>query len=164
MAVTTVNTGINQEKGITYSVITDSSADWASVANDTYFYDLGDGLPYYKNSSGAVLKVFSGITVQETTSAATFTINATNENTGVLTAQAVALTVANPTGTIVQGQKLVYRIKDNGTARAITWGANFRAIGVTLPTTTTANKLLYVGCIYNTTDSKWDVVAVNEEA
>jgi hypothetical protein len=103
-------------------------------------------------------------TVQETTSAATFTINATNENTGVLTAQAVALTVANPTGTIVQGQKLVYRIKDNGTARAITWGANFRAIGVTLPTTTTANKLLYVGCIYNTTDSKWDVIAVNEEA
>lgn len=103
-------------------------------------------------------------TVQETTSTATLTINATNENTGVLTAQAAALTVANPTGTIVQGQKLVYRIKDNGTARAITWGANFRAIGVTLPTTTTANKLLYVGCIYNTTDSKWDVIAVNEEA
>ena len=103
-------------------------------------------------------------TVQETTSTATLTINADQENTGVLTAQAAALTVANPTGTIVQGQKLVYRIKDNGTARAITWGANFRAIGVTLPTTTTASKLLYVGCIYNNTDSKWDVIAVNEEA
>jgi len=103
-------------------------------------------------------------TVQETTSTATLTINANQENTGVLTAQAVALTVANPTGTAVQGQKLVYRIKDNGTGRAITWGANFRAIGVTLPTTTTASKLLYVGCIYNTTDSKWDVIAVNEEA
>ena len=103
-------------------------------------------------------------TVQETTSTATFTINADEQNTGVLTAQAAALTVANPTGTSVQGQKLVYRIKDDGTARAITWGADFRVIGVTLPTTTTANKLIYVGCIYNTTDSKWDVIAVNEEA
>ena len=103
-------------------------------------------------------------TVQETTSAATFTINADEQNTGVLTAQAAALTVANPTGTAVQGQKLVYRIKDNGTNRAITWGADFRAIGVTLPTTTTASKLIYVGCIYNSTDSKWDVIAVNEEA
>jgi hypothetical protein len=103
-------------------------------------------------------------TVQETTSAATFTINADEQNTGVLTAQAAALTVANPTGTIVQGQKLVYRIKDDGTGRAITWGADFRAIGVTLPTTTTASKLLYVGCLYNSTDSKWDVIAVKEEA
>lgn len=103
-------------------------------------------------------------TVQETTSAATFTINADEQNTGVLTAQAAALTVANPTGTAVQGQKLVYRIKDDGTGRAITWGADFRAIGVTLPTTTTASKLIYVGCIYNSTDSKWDVIAVNEEA
>ncbi len=115
-------------------------------------------------NNNRILNTIVNPTVQETTSAATFTINATNENTGVLTAQAAALTVANPTGTIVQGQKLVYRIKDNGTARAITWGANFRAIGVTLPTTTTASKLIYVGCIYNSTDSKWDVIAVNEEA
>lgn len=115
-------------------------------------------------NNNRITKTIVNPTVQETTSTATLTINANQENKGVLTAQAVALTVANPTGAAVQGQKLVYRIKDNGTARAITWGANFRAIGVTLPTTTTASKLLYVGCIYNTTDSKWDVVAVNEEA
>ena len=115
-------------------------------------------------NNNRITKTIVNPTVQETTSTATLTINANQENTGVLTAQAVALTVANPTGTAVQGQKLVYRIKDNGTGRAITWGANFRAIGVTLPTTTTASKLLYVGCIYNTTDSKWDVIAVNEEA
>lgn len=59
MAVTTVTSGINQEKGITYTVITDSSADWASVSNDTYFYDLADGLPHYKDSAGTVLEVFA---------------------------------------------------------------------------------------------------------
>lgn len=60
MAVTTVTSGLNQTKGIPYTVITDSSADWASVANDTYFYDIADRLPHYKDSSGTVLEVFGG--------------------------------------------------------------------------------------------------------
>ena len=29
---------------INYTVVTDSSADWASVANSTYFYDKYDSL------------------------------------------------------------------------------------------------------------------------
>ena len=75
-----------------------------------------------------------------------------------------ATTIAAPTGSPVQSQSLVFRFKDDGTARGITWNAIFRAIGVTLPTTTTASKLLYVGCKYNSTDTKWDVVSVQEEA
>ena len=102
--------------------------------------------------------------VQEVTSSATFTINADEQSDGVLTAMAAATTIAAPTGTPVQSQSLVFRFTDNGTARAITWNAIFRAIGVTLPTTTTANKLLYVGCKYNSTGTKWDVVSVQEEA
>ena len=102
--------------------------------------------------------------VQETTSTATFTINSDQQTDAVLTAMAVATTIASPTGTPVQSQNLVFRFKDDGTARAITWNAIFRAIGITLPTTTTASKLLYVGCKYNSTDTKWDVVSVQEEA
>jgi len=102
--------------------------------------------------------------VQETTSTATFTINVDEQTDGVLTAMASATTIASPTGTPVQSQNLIFRFKDNGTARALTWNAIFRAIGITLPTTTTANKLLYVGCKYNSTDTKWDVVSVQEEA
>jgi len=102
--------------------------------------------------------------VQETTSTATFTINADEQTDGVLTAMAAATTIAAPTGSPVQSQNLIFRFKDNGTARALTWNAIFRAIGVTLPTTTTANKTLYVGCKYNSTDTKWDVIAVKEEA
>jgi hypothetical protein len=63
---------------------------------------------------------------------------------------------------------MLFRIKDNGSARSISWttGASkaFRAIGVTLPTTTVINKTLYVGCVYNSTDSRWDAVAVSQEA
>jgi hypothetical protein len=164
MAVTTVSTGLNQVYGIKYTVITDTSADWASVSNSTYFYDKEDRLPYFKNSSGVVVKVFGEMATQETTSTATLTINSNLQDLGVITAQAAALTIAAPTGTPIQGQKLIFRIKDNGTARAITWNAIFRIIGTTLPTTTVINKTTYVGCIYNSTDTKWDVVVVNTEA
>lgn len=81
-----------------------------------------------------------------------------------LTAQGAALAVAVPTGGPVNGQSLLIRIKDNGTARAITWDAIFRAIGVTLPTTTVVSKTLYVGAKYNSADTKWDVLAVGQEA
>jgi hypothetical protein len=70
----------------------------------------------------------------------------------------------NPTGTAIPGRKLVVRIKDNGTARTLTYDTQYRALGVTLPTTTVASKTLYLGLIYNSADTKWDVVAVRQEA
>ena len=81
-----------------------------------------------------------------------------------LTAQAVGLTVAAPTGTPVDGNRLIIRILDNGTGQTISWNATYTVIGVTLPTTTTANKMVYVGCIYNSTNTRWDVVAVATQA
>jgi hypothetical protein len=114
-------------------------------------------------SNNRILNAVVNPSVQEATSSATFTINADQETTGVITAMASATTIASPTGTPVQGQKLTFRFKDDGTGRAITWNAIFRAIGVTLPTTTTANKTIYIGCLYNSTETYWDVVAVKEE-
>ena len=97
-----------------------------------------------------------------TASTATLTVDSATTTQASLTAQAVALTIASPTGG-VDGRKLTLRIKDNGTARSITWNAIFRAVGVTLPLTTVVNKMLYVGAIYNTADTKWDVVSVAQE-
>jgi hypothetical protein len=56
------------------------------------------------------------------------------------------------------------RIKDNATARTIAFDTNYRAIGVTLPTTTVISKTLYLGIIYNATDGKWDVVGTPQQA
>lgn len=100
--------------------------------------------------------------LQTVSSSATVTPTSTNDIVKI-TAQAEGLTLANPTGAFVEGQSLIIRIKDNGTARAITYGADYRAIGVTLPTTTVANKTTYLGCIYNSTDSKLDIVGVCTE-
>jgi hypothetical protein len=84
-----------------------------------------------------------------------------------ITALATALTFGADTGTPVNGQKMLFRIKDNGVNRALTWTTGsakaFREIGVLLPAATVANKVVYVGCIYNATDSRWDVIAVGQE-
>jgi len=78
-----------------------------------------------------------------------------------------AITVATPSGTPVDGQRLMLRFEDNGTGRGITWTGTsgaYRAVGVTLPTTTVASKVTYVGCVYNSTDVFWDVIAVANQA
>lgn len=77
---------------------------------------------------------------------------------------AEALDIANPTGTPYDGQAIVFRIRDDGTARALTFGNQYREIGTTLPTTTVIDKITYIAVVYNATDVKWDVVAVNQEA
>jgi hypothetical protein len=82
----------------------------------------------------------------------------------VITAQAAGLTLANPTGTWVQGKDLVIRIKDNGTPRSIAYGGKYRAIGVTSPTTTVANKTTYLGIVYNSTDDTFDIIGVTTQA
>lgn len=81
-----------------------------------------------------------------------------------LTAQAAALLIDEPSETAIDGQSMMFRLKDNGTARAITWDSIFRPIGVTLPTTTVIDKTVYVGAKWNDADSVWDVLAVGQEA
>jgi len=48
----------NPQVGVQITKVTDSSSDWASVSNGTYFYDKSDSLVHYKNSSGVVLELF----------------------------------------------------------------------------------------------------------
>lgn len=95
--------------------------------------------------------------VQSVTSASTITATSTNDMVKV-TALAVAAQLANPTGTFSEGQGYVYRIKDNGTARALTWGTKMRGVGGALPTTTPVNKTMYIPVVYNATDDKFDVL------
>jgi hypothetical protein len=102
-------------------------------------------------------------------SATTGTITPNGDTTDVYKAEGLtgAITIAQPSGTPVDGQKLLIRLEDNGTARAITWTTSagaFRPVGITLPTTTVATKITYVGCVYNATDSFWDAVATVTEA
>ena len=100
------------------------------------------------------------------TSNATPTVNTDNTDVVTITALALAITsmTTNLSGTPTNFQTLIYRILDNGSNRAITWGAKFQAMGIALPTTTVASKVLTVGLIYDTVDAKWGAVASVEES
>lgn len=81
-----------------------------------------------------------------------------------ITALASAVTIANPNGTGVNFQRLTIRVKDDGTPRAITWGSNYVAGGVALPSTTIASKVLTLGFLFNSATSQWMLVAAAQEA
>jgi hypothetical protein len=97
-----------------------------------------------------------------TTQSATPTINTDNTDISSITALAQAITsmTTNLTGTPVAGDYLQIQITDNGTARAITWGAKFASTTVTLPTTTVISTLLRVGFQWNTVAAVWQCIAV----
>lgn len=78
------------------------------------------------------------------------------------TAQTVTpVSFDTPTGTPYNGQKLIIRMTAAATITMSFNAAAYRAVGVTLPSTLSSGYTMYVGCIWNSTASKWDVVAVN---
>ncbi|KPL68053.1 hypothetical protein SZ64_07940 [Erythrobacter sp. SG61-1L] len=76
-----------------------------------------------------------------------------------------ATTFPDPTGTPTDQQQLVVYAKDNGTSRAISWGASFVAAkNKTLPVATTAGKWFKAAFEWNSDDAKWVMVALVEQA
>jgi hypothetical protein len=114
----------------------------------------------------AIPKLRATPRVTTITSSATPTVNTDDCEFVTITALAAAITsmTTNLSGTPANFQPLTYRIKDDGTARAITWGASFASRGATLPTTTTLSKVLNVGFRWNSVASTWDCIATNVEA
>lgn len=109
--------------------------------------------------------------IAQTTSAASYTGTLTPTSTSgniastvsyIITAQAGALQFNPPTGSWVNGQLLIIRVTDNGTARALTYSTaagGYRAgTTVTAPTTTTISKTLYLEYMYNSTAGKFDLI------
>jgi hypothetical protein len=122
MAVTTVTTAM--AGAINYTVVTDTSADWPSVANSTYFYDKATKLVYFKNSGGTVLEIFSAsgglteFTEAETTVAPNATVPVNSLTPVTATTNADFAIVPKGTGAILAD------IPDNTTAGGDKRGAN----------------------------------------
>jgi len=94
-----------------------------------------------------------------TASTGTLTPDVSAEDVFILTGQSATLTLANPTGTPVNGQKIIVRIF-NTTGQTINYGTQYRGSSdLALPTTTTSNRTIYLGFIYNADNTKWDLIA-----
>lgn len=99
------------------------------------------------------------------TSSATPTPNADITDIYTITALAEDATFGAPTGSPVNGQKLTIRIKDDGTARGLNWDTIYRVVSdIALPSATITSKTLYYVFIYNSTDSKWDLIVRSNNA
>jgi hypothetical protein len=121
---------------------------------------LGDGA-VSKRTLGEDAKI--GVRTLVQPSPATLTPNIDDYDVFSVTALNSGMTIANPVGTPLDGQGIMFRIRDNGTARGISWGSQWRSIGVTAPSATVANKMLYVSARWNEPHARWDILSVGRE-
>lgn len=122
--------------------------------------DFGGGFTVTPSANG--VRVDTSASQTSITSSATPTpIISSWRNIFVITALAEDTTFAAPSGTPTNGDTLVIRVEDNGTARSLSWNAIYRASSdLSLPTTTVLGKTLYLGFMYNSTDNKYDLLSV----
>jgi hypothetical protein len=98
--------------------------------------------------------------------AATITPPTDTCDTYDVTALVTGLTIAAPSPALTadnNSQKILIRIY-SAAQQTLTWNAIYQPIGVTLPLSTAAGKWTYIGIVYNSTSSKWDVIAVGQQA
>jgi hypothetical protein len=121
-------------------------------------------IPNVSIASGTIASTRIDPRVTSAASASSLTPDISASDVYAFTALATGLTINAPTGTPLDGDKLIFRLLDNGTSRSLTWNGTYTVIGVTLPTATTISKTTYVGCIYNANNTRWDVIAVTTQA
>ena len=105
-----------------------------------------------------------GTRIVTITDGASVTINADTTDVAIQTnTQAVGtLTINAPTGTIANGQKVVFRLQSTN-IQTFAWNGVFvGSSDVSLPSASTGSgKYDYVGFIYNSVASKWQLLAKN---
>lgn len=179
--ITASTTELNYVAGVTSSIQTQLNSKQAQDALLDDISDLSDPnadrLMFWDDSNGKIdwLTLGSNLSITgttlnasgrvgSTTSSATPSINTDSYDEYDITALAANITsmTTNLSGTPTNGQTLMLRFKDNGTARTITWGSSFISSGVaTLLATTVISKTHYVGLRYDSTAAKWVCLAVD---
>ena len=150
--------------------ITAGALNVAKVPNALTGNNSGTGVASGGTYDGSAAVTFSWNTLgaapdaPRTQAAAAESITPTFSNDVVQRLACVAsITLNNPTGTAVDNWGLVVKLR-SASAQALSYGTQYRAVGVVLPAATIAGKLLILGMIWNVTDTKFDVVAVAQEA
>lgn len=136
---------------------------YVGATNALVFYDYGASAERMRIDAAGNMTLTGKLkpNIQSTTSASIVTPNANSDSTVSINALAAGATIAAPSGTPHDGQKMVIRIKDNGSSQTLSWNAVYINGGAALPTSTTAGKWHHIGLIYNTNNSSWMCVGVS---
>jgi hypothetical protein len=110
------------------------------------------------NAAGGIVPNVTALAV----SGSTYTSNVGTTDVVVVSAPTANFTVANPTGTPVDGQKLWLRIKSGATPYTPTWGTQYLSSGVaTLPTSLPASKTATLAFMYDATQGAYVLLAAD---
>jgi hypothetical protein len=134
---------------------TSTGALTIATAGTDYVTPTGTETLTNKTITQRVVVIADGVSV---TMNADTTDMATQANTQV----AGTLTIASPTGTLVDGQKLIFRLRSTN-QQTFAWNAVFAGSSSTaLPASSTGGtKYDYMGFIYNSTAAKWQLVGAS---
>ena len=113
-------------------------------------------------------KILQPSRVTVATTATSLAPNTDNVDQYNYTALATSITISADTGTgQVDGQRLSFRFTPTASNLTISFATGatktFRFLDVAVPTVTTANKTIYVGCIWSVAASRWDIVSASIE-
>jgi len=99
-------------------------------------------------------------------SSTNYTVNSDTADTIIVTPPAGGIVIGADTGTPTDGQKLLFRMYSVNSVNLtfISGIQGFRPLGVIVPGTTVAGKVMYIGCMYNLADAIWDIVAYSVQA
>jgi hypothetical protein len=106
----------------------------------------------------AVELAYRGGRVSTATTSGSISPNIGTNDAFERSAQTVTLTINAPSGTPVDGQRIRFRIKDNGVSRTLTWNAVYLSTFATVPGSTTAGKWHLVEFEYNATAAQWHCI------
>lgn len=169
-------TGVTRLKGANANIPEGAAVN--CLNNEEYFNQYADLLGEIQEvaedaeatATGAAQNVVEAkLAVASTTSSATPTpARSSQRNLFELNAQAATAAFQPPSGTASDGDSLILRIKDNGTARALTFSSatgGYAEGGFDLPSVTTTGKYLHLGFQYVTSNSlnKWMLLGIAQE-
>jgi hypothetical protein len=152
--IAATNTGVTYTNASTLYIAGAPSAGTNITITNPYALYVEAGSSYF--GGGVISRVVAIADATSITINADITDIATQANT-----QAVGtLTVNAPTGTAVNGQKLILRLRSTN-VQTFAWNAVFQgSTDIALPTTSSGATLYdYVGFIYNSTAAKWQMIA-----
>jgi hypothetical protein len=131
------------------------------------------GYASYGSILGSYVNVFDPQTIYSkrivtrtgtVTTGTTITPTSDDSDMFIISAQGSAtFTMAAPSGSPLDGQKLLLRFKPTVNVTSITWNVVYRSVAAALPATMTSGKVTYVGLVYNTQDARWDCVAAGQQ-
>lgn len=183
-AVYVVGSSVVAENNATVpnSLLANSTISGVALGSNLNALTIGTGLSgtSYNGSTGVTVAIDSSVVTLSGTQTLTnkniqarvvsiadgtsITINAdtTDIATQANTQGAGTLTINAPTGTPFNGQKLILRLSSTS-VQTFSWDSVFQgSTDLTLPTASTgSSKFDYMGFIYNSTASKWQIVAKN---